>query len=212
MKWYWKIMGDSALTIYLEDHIDPMTNAHVVLLKDNLLKQDIKGVRAIVSTYHSVSVFFYPTVFRREELLAFVHSFFSRDHLIDLTVKEIVEIPVDYCGEDMEFVSKHTGLSVEEIILKHTAPIYRIYMIGFTPGFPYLGGMDPKLATPRRKTPRLKVAAGSVGIADHQTGIYSVDSPGGWQIIGKTKVKLFDAESKNPFYLRAGQWVKFSSI
>jgi inhibitor of KinA len=126
-----------------------------------------------------------------------------------------VDIPVCYgveFGPDMDTVAKTAGLGIEEVIQRHSAPDYLIYMVGFTPGFPFLGGLDEKLFTPRLKTPRMAVPWGSVGIANNQTGIYPITSPGGWQIIGRTPVRLFDPAAWPPTPLEIGDAVNFFPI
>lgn len=129
---------------------------------------------------------------------------------------KVVEIPVCYGGQygpDIEFVAEHNGLSVQEVISIHTKPEYLVYMIGFCPGFPYLGGMDERIATPRRTTPRLQIPARSIGIAGNQTGGYPISTPGGWQIIGRTPVEMFRPEDEEkPSLLNSGDIVKFVAI
>ena len=127
----------------------------------------------------------------------------------------LVELPVLYggfCGPDLSFVAQHAGMTEQQIIDIHSAADYLIYMLGFTPGFPYLGGMDARIAVPRLSSPRVKIPAGSVGIAGEQTGVYPIASPGGWQIIGRTPLKLFDPGREQPFLLSAGQTVRFVPI
>ena len=127
----------------------------------------------------------------------------------------VIEIPVLYGGEmgpDIENVAEHNHKTVEEVIKIHTSEEYLIYMIGFIAGFPYLGGMSKEIATPRLKSPRVKIEGGSVGIAGEQTGIYPVASPGGWQLIGRTPLKLYDAEREKPVLLEAGQYIKFAAV
>jgi len=128
---------------------------------------------------------------------------------------ELVEIPVVYGGEygpDLEFVAKHSGLSVDEVIEIHSKPVYRVYFLGFLPGFAYLGGMDERIAAPRLERPRLKVPSGSVGIAGKQTGIYPIESPGGWRLIGRTPLRLFNPEKEPPTLLQPGDRVKFVPV
>jgi len=123
-----------------------------------------------------------------------------------------IEVPVRYGGElgpDLEFVASHCGLRVENVIRIHSGKIYSVYMMGFTPGYPYMGKLDDALITPRLETPRTRVPAGTVAIAGSQTGIYSIESPGGWQLIGWTPLKLFDPESESPFLFSPGDEVKF---
>ena len=129
--------------------------------------------------------------------------------------KEIIEVPVLYGGEygpDIENIASHNNLSVEEVIKIHTSGEYLVYMLGFTPGFPYLGGMDKRIATPRLTTPRTKIPAGSVGIAGEQTGLYPIESPGGWQLLGRTPLNFFDPMKENPFIVTSGQYIKFTAI
>ncbi len=123
-----------------------------------------------------------------------------------------IDIPVEYGGEagpDLDEVARHTGLSPSEVVRRHCAAEYTVYFLGFLPGFPYLGGLDSTLAMPRRREPRIAVPAGSVGIGSEQTGIYPWTSPGGWQLIGRTSVQLFDAASSSPALLSAGDTVRF---
>lgn len=130
-------------------------------------------------------------------------------------VSKLITLPVFYGGEygpDLEEVSGMTNFSIEELINLHCAAIYKVYMIGFVPGFAYLGGMDERLASPRKLKPRAAVPAGSVGIAGKQTGVYPLETPGGWQIIGQTPLKMFDANRPQPSLLKAGDEVKFQSL
>ena len=127
----------------------------------------------------------------------------------------LVEIPVCYGGElgpDLESVASLHGLAADEVVALHAAGDYRVHLVGFVPGFPYLGGLDAKLATPRRDSPRTAVPAGSVGIGGAQTGIYPVESPGGWQLIGRTPLRLFDARRDPPALLRAGDRIRFVAV
>ena len=128
---------------------------------------------------------------------------------------KVVYIPVCYGGEfgpDLDFVAEHNGLSVDEVVQIHTSTPYLIYMLGFTPGFPYLGGMSERLATPRLEKPRTKIPAGSVGIAGSQTGFYPIESPGGWRLIGSTPIKAFNFVIENPFLFDAGNYLHFVSV
>ena len=134
---------------------------------------------------------------------------------IEIPPSPVLEIPVLYGGEmgpDLPFVAEHAGLSEEEVIRIHSSTEYLIYMLGFTPGFTYLGGMSEKIATPRLKQPRVKIPAGSVGIAGTQTGVYPIDSPGGWQLIGRTPVKMYDPDRETPILPEAGQYIKFYPV
>ncbi|RZK46379.1 MAG: 5-oxoprolinase subunit PxpB [Hymenobacter sp.] len=131
------------------------------------------------------------------------------------TAAQTVEVPVCYGGDlgpDLAAVARHTGLTPAEVIVRHTAPTYLVHLLGFAPGFPYLGGLDARLATPRRAVPRPLVPAGAVGIAGAQTGIYSLPTPGGWQLIGRTPLRLFDPAADPPTLLHAGQHLRFVPI
>ena len=128
---------------------------------------------------------------------------------------KIVEIPVIYGGKygpDIEFVASYNGLSVDDVIELHTKPLYRVYMLGFLPGFAYLGGMDERIATPRLENPRKRVPSGSVGIAGKQTGWYAIESPGGWRIIGRTPLRTFNPSKEPPSIVLPGDYVKFKAI
>ena len=131
------------------------------------------------------------------------------------TPHHVVEIPVCYggsYGEDLKDVAAHAGLTEEEVIKLHSSVDYNIYMLGFLPGFPYLGGLDPKLFTPRLDNPRTKIPEGSVGIGGEQTGIYPLESPGGWRLIGRTPLKLYDPDREQPFLYQAGDYIRFVPI
>ncbi|MCH4890559.1 5-oxoprolinase subunit PxpB [Acidaminobacter sp. JC074] len=171
---------------------------------------ELEGVLSVVPSYNSIMIYYDLLKTDYESLKARVLDFESSP--LDYDKKIVVRIPVCYdLGLDLERVSKHTGLSLEEVIESHSSRDYLIYMIGFTPGFPYLGGMDERLTTPRLEVPRTKIQAGSVGIGGKQTGIYPLATPGGWNIIGKTPLKLYDqAHSKT--LLKMGQYVRFVPI
>jgi len=127
----------------------------------------------------------------------------------------LIEIPVVYGGEygpDLEDVCRQLGLSIDELVALHTDTDYLVDMVGFTPGFAFVGGLDPRLRVSRRKEPRQRVEAGSIGIADARTGMYAVASPGGWMLIGRTPYRLFDANAADPFPIRAGMRVRFTAI
>lgn len=144
-----------------------------------------------------------------------LHQMIAKLNIHQSIGQQIIEIPICYGGEfgpDLSFVADYNGLSTDEVIRIHTSGDYLVYMIGFSPGFPYLGGMSDKIAAPRRETPRLNIPARSVGIAGNQTGIYSIETPGGWQIIGRTPVNLFRPNHKIPSLLRAGDRIKFKAI
>lgn len=208
-------LGDTGLTVEFGNEISPSINGRVTRLCDMLKTLNINGIIESVPTYRSLSIYYDPSVLELDSLTALIDELLSTEISMSVTSPYVIEIPVWYStesGPDLEYVAQHSGKSIDEVIAIHSAPEYLIYMLGFTPGFPYLGGMNKDIATPRLSTPRIKIEAGSVGIAGSQTGIYSVDSPGGWQLIGKTPVKLYDLDRENPILLKSGNYLKFVPI
>ena len=168
-------------------------------------------VRDVVPGMNNLTILFDPLASDGRQLAEKLQAAWDADSISQKTGRKI-EIPVVYGGDsgpDLEQVARHTGLAPAEIVKRHTAAEYIVYFIGFQPGFPYLGGLDPKLATPRRSEPRLLVPAGSVGIGGSQTGIYPAASPGGWQLIGRSELQLFDPGASPPTLLQPGDRVRF---
>ena len=193
------VAGDSAVCVEFGNEISPEINKKIRAFKIAVEKSDIPGIVETVPTYRSLLVHYHPEVISS----------------IPIPPPTVIEIPVLYGGEmgpDIENVAEHNHKTVEEVIKIHTSEEYLIYMIGFIAGFPYLGGMSKEIATPRLKSPRVKIEGGSVGIAGEQTGIYPVASPGGWQLIGRTPLKLYDADREKPVLLEAGQYIKFAAV
>jgi inhibitor of KinA len=207
--------GDSAMVVEFEERIDAAVNARAVALAESIESMRIQGLRDVVPTYRSVAVYFDPLRTDVDALLTRLErSAGEAPTAVDANDAPI-RIPVCYGGEfgpDLEEIARIAGMTESEAIALHTAPIYRVYMLGFLPGFAYMGTVDPKIAAPRRPIPRIKVPAGSVGIAGSQTGIYPSDSPGGWQLLGRTPFKAFALERSEPFLLKAGDAVQFYSI
>lgn len=207
--------GDRAVFVEFGDGIDPEVNQRVISLKLALEAAVIPRVAESVPTYRSLLVYYEPLRISASELRETISHLQHSATVHDLPGRKLVEIPVAYGGEfgpDLEEVAKHNNLNAEEVVRIHSRTRYLIYMIGFMPGFPYLGGLSPKIATPRKTTPRPKIPAGSVGIAGNQTGIYPTESPGGWQIIGRTPLKLFEAAREPPALLQAGDYLTFVHI
>lgn len=208
--------GDSSLVIELGNEISPIINFKLKKITEFLDNANIKGIKDLLPTYRSIIVYYNPLVVSFEDIKKNVELNCNFEHENTENIeKEIVEIPVVYGGEygpDLENIATHNNLTTEEVIKIHTSGEYLVYMLGFTPGFPYLGGMDKKIATPRLKEPRTKIPAGAVGIAGEQTGVYPIESPGGWQLLGRSPLDFFNPNSEKPFLLKAGQYIKFVAI
>lgn len=207
--------GDLGILLEFGDKIDPEINQKVRKVFITLEKIAIDGIIEAVPTYRSILIFYDPSKTSFERLQHEILNIEKRLGEVIIPPPETIEIPVAYGGEygpDIDFVAQHNHLTLEEVINIHTSGTYLIYMLGFTPGFPFLGGLSERLFTPRLKTPRAVVPAGSVGIANNQTGIYPIDSPGGWQIIGRTPIKLYNPDHENPILLKAGNYLKFKRI
>ncbi|MDK2562245.1 5-oxoprolinase subunit PxpB [Romboutsia sedimentorum] len=207
--------GDKALVIEFSDKISDEVNSKVRSMMIAINQRKLEYIVEIIPTYRSLMVNYNPLKIEYDELINSLKDIEQSLGNIEIPPPKVIEIPTLYGGEygpDIENVAKHNNLSIDEVIKIHSSKEYLIYMLGFTPGFPYLGGMDKRLETPRLKVPRTKIPAGSVGIASKQTGIYPIDSPGGWQLIGRTPLKLFDINKGNPFLLSAGSYIKFTPI
>lgn len=208
--------GDSALSIEFRNEISEEVHAQVSSMCTVLHNANLTGVKELIPTYCAIMVCYdaYQTGFQllktKIERLAQRVLKTQSEH-----VTKRITIPVCYGGQfgpDMDHVLKFHGITMEELIKRHTAPKYLIYMLGFTPGFAYLGGMDTSIATPRLDNPRTLIPAGSVGIAGEQTGMYPIDSPGGWQLIGRTPLDLYRPDKEPPVLLRASQQIVFRPI
>ena len=208
-------LGDAAVTIEFGDAIDPRINARVVAFAASLATQRWKGIRDVVPTYRSVTIHFDPLHWDSTELLAHIQA--MPQPRLSKTARHgtLHEIPVLYGGEwgpDLEDLATFAGMEPSEAITLHASVQYRVYMLGFSPGFPYLGLVPKPLAMPRLSVPRTNVPAGSIGIADRQTGMYPSATPGGWRLIGRTPLPCADHRSPNPFSLKAGDLVQFRPI
>ena len=209
------VSGDCAVCVEFGNEISPEINEKIRAFKIAVEKEGIEGIVETVPTYRSLLVVYKPEVIRFKELTKKFDAIMDSMSGIQIPPPTVIEIPVLYGGEmgpDLENVASHNGKTPEEVIKIHTSEEYLIYMLGFIAGFPYLGGMSKEIATPRLKSPRVKIEGGSVGIAGEQTGIYPVASPGGWQLIGRTPLKLYDADREKPVLLEAGQYIKFRSV
>lgn len=210
-----RLMGDRSLLVELGDEISPSVNQSVQELFAVMDMRLIDGVRELVPSYRSLLVIYDPLKISLTDLKRTIRDTHQNLDQAELPEPRTIDIPVVYGGNqgpDLKSVAQHHHITPQAVIDYHTRPTYRVYMIGFTPGYPYLGEVPTAIATPRRETPRILVPRGSVGIAQKQTGIYSVDSPGGWQIIGWTPVNLFDPQGQPPTLLMMGDRVRFQAI
>ncbi|MEM2987475.1 MAG: 5-oxoprolinase subunit PxpB [Candidatus Bathyarchaeia archaeon] len=208
--------GDHALIVEFGDVIDLAVNSKVIALHEALLRASIIGVEELVPTYRSLLVRYNPDETTYEQLVARVKEIEKalKGEQAEMVRRKLI-VPVVYggvYGPDLSYVAQYHGLAEEQVVKYHSGKDYRVYMIGFVAGFPYLGDVQEEIATPRLETPRLKVPAGSVGIAERQTGIYPCEAPGGWRIIGRTPIKLFDPQKQPPALLKPGDIVKFEPV
>ncbi len=207
-------LGDSAILLNFDQKIDPDINQKVVSVVNSLTSNPIKGVTGWIPAYCSLMVSYDPMVIHYDQLESQLEEMSSAPSGPAKAPREF-NIPVCYGGEfgvDLEEVSKETSLSIKEIIDIHTSTQFRVYMLGFIPGFVYMGSIPPELNCSRKTTPRLKVPSRSVGLAGQQTGIYPTEAPGGWRIIGRTPVNIIDLSQTNPFLFEAGDSIRFNSI
>ena len=210
------LTGDTSLSAEFGNEISETINAQIRAFTIALEKSDISGIVELVPTYRSCMIHYDPGAISYAALVKRLEALIGGLDAIEIPPSDVLEVPVLYGGEemgpDLAFVAEHAGISKEEVVKVHTSVPYLIYMLGFTPGFTYLGGMSDKLETPRLKQPRVKIPAGSVGIAGKQTGVYPIDSPGGWQLIGRTPVRMYDPDRETPILPQAGQYIQFVSI
>jgi inhibitor of KinA len=207
--------GDSALFVEFEERIDVEVNARTIALADAVQNAAIPGVHDVVPTYRSVAVYFDPLRVDYDALMMRVERELARPQQAPPTAAAPIRIPVCYGGElgpDLASVAAFADVSEDEVVRLHTSATYRVFMLGFVAGFAYMGIVDRRIAMPRHATPRVRVPLGSVGIAGVQTGIYPAETPGGWQLIGRTPVQPFDPARAEPFLMKAGDAVQFFAI
>jgi inhibitor of KinA len=216
-------LGDSALTIDLGNRICSELNRRVIGMQDWMSKHPFEGMKELILGYSSLSVLYDPFLIQKKHKLNTTAAAFVKERLEEAYSRtdnapasngEQMDLPVCYDGDfgrDLAFVAESKKLSVEEVIEIHLSRVYRVYMMGFLPGFAYMGEVDERIQVSRKQKPE-NVLAGSVGIANGQTGIYPLDSPGGWQILGRTPIKLFEPAAERPVKLKAGQLIRFRRI
>jgi KipI family sensor histidine kinase inhibitor len=198
------------LLVELEPAIDPIVNERAILLAARLRGRAARGVRDVAPGYATLGVHFDPLQTDLAALERAIEEEFAGLEALDaIAARTPIEIPVRYDGPDLDAVAKFAGCSTADVIARHSQRTYRVYMLGFVAGFAYMGRVDDAIASPRHRVPRERVPAGSVGIAGLQTGVYPVDSPGGWQLIGRTDTVMFDADRDRPSLLSAGDLVRF---
>lgn len=210
-----RLVGDRGVLVEYGDAISQDINRKVRTIAMALNLETPAGIVEVIPTYRSLLIIYDPLTTTLKDLEEELKSIEDRLNGLDIPSPRTVEIPVLYGGEvgpDIEFVADAHNMTVDDVVRIHSSATYQIYMIGFTPGFPFLGGLPEELHTPRLETPRPLVPAGSVGIANNQTGMYPIDSPGGWRLIGRTPLKLFDPSKEDPFLYAAGDMLRFVPI
>ncbi len=218
----WMPFGEMAIRMQFGTSVSDVTQRQITQAMAQIDAQNIPYIQEMIPAYTTLTVL-YDAIYLltqgiknpAQAVIETLKACVSVDTDTSVATTKIIDIPVCYGGEygpDLEEVASYHQLSVKEVIKRHSTPQYLIYMLGFAPGFPYLGGLDETIATPRKKSPRLKIEAGSVGIAGSQTGIYPIETPGGWQIIGRTPLALFQPEKMPPTLLEAGAMIRFVPI
>ncbi len=209
------LLGDCGVRIVFGQEISPAIHARIRRFGAALDADPIPGITEWVCGYAVVVVYYRSWIITYDTLCAALRQRLRQQDAAPALPERVVEIPVCYggvFGPDLEEAAHHCGLSAAEMIRRHAEPLYPVYFLGFLPGFAYLGGLSPSLAVPRRSVPRLAVPAGAVGIAGEQTGIYPLQTPGGWQVIGRTPLRLYDPRREPPSLLALGDAVKFVSV
>jgi len=205
-------VGDSAILIEFADEIDDAVNDRVHTLAHFLRAQTHTGMIDLIPAYSSLLVCYDPAQIGFASMREYLAASLLSTQAQSTFTARVIEIPAKYGGEfapDLAFITQWSGLTETQVIDLHASQIYRVYFIGFTPGFAYLGAVPAKIAAPRLATPRTRVPAGSIGIAGRQTGIYPMETPGGWRLIGRTTQKLFDVQNDPPALFQPGDRVRF---
>ena len=209
-------VGDCAISIDFGQVIDPKINRHIRQTIERIQELKLDGITELVPTYCALLIQYDAMLYSYSDICNLMEPLLEASATDDANERvTVVEIPTVYGGEfgpDLGFVASHNNLSEDEVVSIHSGTDYLVYMLGFIPGFTYLGGMDPRIATPRLSSPRTLIPAGSVGIAGEQTGTYPSDSPGGWQIIGRTPVTMYDMSKEQAALLSAGDYVRYVPI
>ena len=215
MKLEYHPLGDTGIQLVFGTEISEETNQRIRMFAEDLTRHPIDGVVEWVPAYTTLTIYYLPNKITYGVLREKLEAINEQQHGREAASASLVYIIPTYYGDedsDLSFVAEHNGLSEDDVISVHANKDYLIYMMGFVPGFPYLGGMSEEIATPRRVDPRAEILPGSVGIAGSQTGIYPLESPGGWQIIGRTPIQLYDPSGDEPILLESGHYLRFVPI
>jgi KipI family sensor histidine kinase inhibitor len=207
--------GDAALVLEFPAKLDAATSGRVIAIAEAARRRFAAVLRDVVVGYHTLTVYFDPLTIDAAWLEDQLTALASEEPEDEQVPRAVIEIPVCYGGDlgpDLPDVAAHAGCSEQDVVDLHTSSEYRVFVVGFVPGFAYMGPVDPRIALPRRSSPRTRVPAGSVAIAAGQTGIYPVETPGGWHIIGRTHVRPFDEARAEPVLFQPGDRVVFRSI
>jgi len=207
--------GDQALLLEFGGEISPAVNRIVHAFAGRANQKKIPGIGELVPSYGSLLIYYNPFLLAFDQVVGWVKGLTAEESREEDAPSVLKEVPVLYGGEygpDLQFVAEHNKTSPEEVIRLHTSQSYLVYVVGFSPGFSAMGVVPPGIQAPRLANPRTKVPGGSVGIGGQQTGIYAVDSPGGWQLIGRTPLRLFDLEKDPPSFFQAGNYCRFYAI
>ena len=210
-----KPMGDGGVQVAFESVISPDVNKEVTAFSQAVKEAKIEGMIDLIPAFCTLLVHYDSRIITYDKMVKKLKSLTETKATSRQRLPRVFEIPVVYGGEkgpDLLNVANHAGCDVNEVINRHSQTEYLIYMLGFMPGFPYLGGLDARIATPRLATPRIKIPKGSVGIGGDQTGIYPLESPGGWQLIGQTPLDIYNPNRHHPILFEAGDYIKFVPI
>lgn len=214
-------LGDSAIRVEFGHEISLAVYNRIQVFMKYLNEADHEFIKEVIPAFTCITITYNPLNLIKRTMKPYETIKEAIEKVLEQPMYElkedkfVVEIPVCYggvYGPDLDELAALHHIDTEEVIQRHTGREYFVYMLGFAPGFPFLGGVDPKIATPRKQTPRLKIEPGSVGIAGSQTGIYPIETPGGWQIIGRTPLDLFTPNAETPTLLKAGYWIRFKPI
>ncbi|WP_240417660.1 5-oxoprolinase subunit PxpB [Paenibacillus periandrae] len=208
-------LGDQVLLLQFAQEVSKELNLYIHQYVQAIQAARIKGIRQVVASFCSISISYDPIFIRYQHLVNALQQIDTSEKAIGVRKGKVLHIPVVYGGEygqDLDDVADTVGLSPEEVVRIHSSEAYLIYMLGFIASFPYCGDLNSRISVPRRINPRVKVEKGSIAIANQQTSIYPVSSPGGWHIIGRTPLNTFDPYSNPPSLFRAGDYIKFEAI